>query len=152
MSNSDIKKYILKKIIEIIDERIIASKHAVVAAKESRDNESKCSAGDKYEVGRTMVQLELEKSRVLLNKSLKLKNELTQLNLKRKNNKVNSGSLVITNQGNYFISIGIGKIEIENRLYYAISLASPIGERLYGKREGERFNFQGKEIIIKEIL
>ncbi len=152
MSNSEIKEQILKKIIETIDKQIEASKQAVSAAKESRDNESKCSAGDKYEVGRTMVQLELEKSRVLLNKSLKLKNELTQLDLKRKHEKVNSGSLVITNQGYYFISIGIGKIEIENRQYYAISLASPIGEKLYGKSKGETISFQGKEITILDIL
>ena len=152
MSKSETKEQILKKIIETIDKQIEASKQAVSAAKESRDNESKCSAGDKYEVGRTMVQLELEKSRVLLNKSLKLKNELTQLDLKRKHERVNSGSLVITNQGNYFISIGVGKIEIENRLYYAISLASPIGEKLYGKSKGETLSFQGKEIEILEIL
>jgi hypothetical protein len=152
MSKSETKEQILKKIIETIDKQIEASKQAVSAAKESRDNESKCSAGDKYEIGRTMVQLELEKSRVLLNKSLKLKNELTQLDLKRKHEKVNSGSLVITNQGNYFISIGVGKIEIENRLYYAISLASPIGEKLYGKSKGETLSFQGKEIEILEIL
>jgi hypothetical protein len=152
MSKSETKEQILKKIIETIDKQIEASKQAVSAAKESRDNESKCSAGDKYEIGRTMVQLELEKSRVLLNKSLKLKNELTQLDLKRKHERVNSGSLVITNQGNYFISIGVGKIEIENRLYYAISLASPIGEKLYGKSKGETLSFQGKEIEILEIL
>jgi hypothetical protein len=152
MSKSETKEQILKKIIETVDKQIEASKQAVSAAKESRDNESKCSAGDKYEVGRTMVQLELEKSRVLLNKSLKLKNELTQLDLKRKHERVNSGSLVITNQGNYFISIGVGKIEIENRLYYAISLASPIGEKLYGKSKGETLSFQGKEIEILEIL
>ena len=152
MNKSDIKEQILKKIIKTIDEQIEASRQAVSAARESRDNEPKCSAGDKYEVGRTMVQLELEKSRVLLNKSLKLKNELIQLDLKRKHEKVNSGSLVITNQGSYFISIGVGKIEIESKLYYAISLASPIGEKLYGKSKGETFSFQGKEITILYIL
>ncbi len=152
MGNSKVKEQILKKIIETIDIQIEASKQDVSAAKESRDNEPKCSAGDKYEVGRTMVQLELEKSRVLLNKSLKLKNELTQLDLKRKHKKVNSGSLAITNQGQYFISIGVGKIEIENKLYYAISLASPIGEKLYGKSKGETISFQGKEITILDIL
>ncbi len=152
MTKSEIKEYILKKTVEIVDERIASAKQAVATAKESRDNESKCSAGDKYEVGRTMAQLELDKNRVLLNKSLKILNDLTQIDIKKENQKVNLGSLAITNLGNYFISVAIGKIEIDKAQYYAISLVSPIGEKLHGKSEGDTFNFQGKEITILEVL
>jgi hypothetical protein len=81
MNATDIKKQILYKIIEIIDNRIESTKIALAAAKESRDNETKCSVGDKYETSRTMMQLEVEKNRVLLNQTLNIKNKLTQINI-----------------------------------------------------------------------
>ena len=153
MNNSTkIKEQILDKIIEIIDERIESTKKAIASARESRDNETKCSSGDKYETGRTMMNFELEKSRVLLNKTLNTKNDLLQIDLHKKNNRVTIGSLVITTNGYYFIAIGIGKIEVANETYYSISLVSPIGKLLNNKSAGDKFKFQGKEITITEIV
>ena len=61
--------------MKIIDQRIESTKQAIEYARESRDNETKCSSGDKYETGRTMMNFELEKSRMLLNKTLNTKND-----------------------------------------------------------------------------
>lgn len=153
MNNSTkIKEQILNKIIEIIDQRIETANRAIASAKESRDNETKCTVGDKYETGRSMMQMEMEKNRVQLNKTLNLKNELSQINLHKKNDKITLGSLVITTNGNYFIAIGIGKLIAENKTIYAISLASPIGKLLNNKKVGDSFKFQGKEIAIAEIV
>ncbi len=153
MNNSTkIKQQILNKIIEIIDQRIESTMQAIASARESRDNETKCSSGDKYETGRTMMNFELEKSRVLLNKTLNTKNELLQIDLHKKNDKITIGSLVITTNGNYFIAIGIGKIEVANETCYSISLVSPIGKILNNKKVGDEFKFQGKEITINEIV
>lgn len=137
--------------MEIIDDRIESTKLAIESARESRDNETKCSSGDKYETGRTMMNFELEKSRVLLNKTLNLKNELAQINFQKKYDKVEFGSLVETNQGNYFVTAAFGKIENGEKNYYCISLASPIGKILSGKNQGSRFNFQNKEFLIVTI-
>jgi len=153
MNNStNIKKQILDKIISIIDERIKSTKLAIAFAKESRDNETKCSSGDKYETGRTMMNFELEKTRVLLNKTLSIKNDLLQIDLHKKHDKVTFGSLVFTNNGNYFISIAIGKIEVANETFYSISLASPIGKLLNNKTKDDKFSFQNREITILKIV
>ncbi|TNF41120.1 MAG: hypothetical protein EP310_07770 [Bacteroidetes bacterium] len=80
------------------------------------------------------------------------KNELLKIDINKANHKVELGSLVFTNGGNYFISIGLGKIEIENEPVYCISLISPIGKILQNKKPGEKINFQGKEIIILKIF
>ena len=151
MNATDIKKQILNKIIEIIDSRIESTKMALAAAKESRDNETKCSVGDKYETSRTMMQLEVEKNRVLLNQTLNIKNKLTQIKVNNKHNSVEFGCLVKTSYENYFISFAIGKIEIDNEQYYCISLVSPVGNLLKNKKAGDRIKFQGREIIILEI-
>ena len=147
-----IKEKILIQILKMMDEQIKDIKLAIESAKESRDNETKCTSGDKYETGRAMMQLELEKNRVLLNKTLKLVNKLSQINLKKGYSKVEFGSLVYTNLGNYFISIGIGKIEIDNKTYYSISLASPIGEKLKNKKTGDSFEFQKKTVSVMQII
>lgn len=145
------KQAVYNKLMQIINERINSARLAIASAKEARDNETKSSVGDKYETGRAMMQMELEKNRVQLTKTLSLKNELDQINLNKKCDKVEFGSLVITSNGNYFITIGIGKIRIDNKVYYSISLASPIGKAMQNKKEKERFNFQGKEITIIDI-
>jgi len=153
MNNSTkIKKQILDKIISIIDERIESTKLAIASAKESRDNETKCSSGDKYETGRTMMNFELEKTRVLLNKTLSTKNDLLQIDLHKKHDKVTFGSLVFTSSGNYFISIAIGKIEVANDIFYSISLASPIGKLLNNKTKDDIFSFQNRDITILKIV
>lgn len=149
---TEIKESIFNRIIEIIDERIETTKRAIESARESRDNETKCTVGDKYETGRSMMQFEMEKNRVQLNKTLNLKNELSQIDLHKKNEKVTLGSLVIVTNGSYFISIGIGKLEVANEPIYSISLASPIGKLLNNKKVGDEFKFQGKEITITEIV
>lgn len=147
-----IKKQILTQIIEILDERIESIHQTIDSTKESRDNETKCSSGDKYETGRTMMNFELEKNRALLNKTLSLKNELSQIDLHKKNEAVTLGCLVKVNNGSYFISVGIGKLEVANEIIFSISLASPIGKLLNNKKIGDKFKFQGKEITILEII
>jgi len=57
------------------------------------------------------------------------------------------GSLVETDQENYFISIGFGKIDD----VYAISVESPLGALLKGKKIGESVEMRGKKITIKSI-
>ncbi len=151
MEKANIKKNVLTKIIEIIDTQIDATKIALAAAKESRDNETKCSVGDKYETSRTMMQLEVEKNRVLLNQSLEIKSKLARIHPYKANKTVGFGSLVFTNHQNYFIAIAIGKINISNHEFYCISLASPIGKLLKDKKAGEIVEFRSEKITITEV-
>jgi len=152
MSKEEPKRLIYSKILKILDDKIETIKKEIESAKESRNNDTKSSAGDKYETGRAMMQIELEKNEVQLNKTIKLKRELSQIDIKKDCNKVEFGSLVETNYETYFISIGIGKIKIKNKNYYSISLASPIGKLLFNKKIGNKVKFQDKEFTIKSIV
>lgn len=147
-----IKEQIFKEIISLLDQRIELARLAIEAAKESRDNETKSSVGDKYETGRTLMQMEVEKNRVQLNKTELLKKELQKIDLHKTFETVEFGSLVRTSQNNYFISTAIGKIEIETEIFYCISLLSPIGKLLHTKNTGDKFSFQGNEIEITNII
>lgn len=147
-----IKEQIFQEIISLLNQRIELARLAIDAAKESRDNETKSSVGDKYETGRTLMQLEVEKNRVQLNKTENLKNELLKIDLHKTFEQVEFGSLVISSQNNYFISSAMGKIEINGDIYYCISLASPIGKLLQNKKVNDTFRFQGKDELIKDIF
>lgn len=147
-----IKKQLLQQILQQLDVKIEALKVSIKLAKESRDNESKSSVGDKYETGRTLMQLEVEKNRVQLNRTESLKNEISNIKKSQKNKQIEFGSLVITPQNNYFISAAIGMVKLDHKNYYCISLASPIGKLLHGKKTGDEFNFRGNTIQILDIF
>ena len=149
---TEIKKQILTKLNETIDHKINDIKSSMEQVKESRDSETKSSAGDKYETGRAMAQIELDKYQDQLDMAVKMKKALTQIEPKKKGVRIEFGSLVISNQGNYFISVGLGVIEVNGEKYFAISLASPIGQLCEGKSAGDTFVFRDKTFTITEIV
>ena len=149
--NNSVKQSIANHIQFLLDDKIKEIQQAIHSAKDSRDNETKSSVGDKYETGRAMIQFELEKHTVQLQKAQQQKHKLSQINLQKEYNRVEFGSLIFTDHGNYFIAIGLGKIEIENETFYCISLASPIGKILNNKKVGGKIIFQGREFTITEI-
>jgi hypothetical protein len=146
-----IKAALLAQLLQHLEQNIAETEQAIASAKESRDNESKSSAGDKYETGRAIMQIELENNGRQLEKSRVAKQELLQLNLQEVHSLAGPGSLVYTNQGIYFISTGFGKLELAEQPYYAISLASPIGQALKQAKVGDRVSFQGKVLEVLSI-
>lgn len=114
-------------------------------------SEHKSSAGDKHETSRAMTQLEQEKLSTQLSQFAIQKEIISKLNLS-KSDKVQLGSIVKTTQGAFFISIGLGKIEINNNDIYCISASSPIGQLLLNLEVGKSYTFNGKTNTIVEIL
>ena len=148
----ELKGFVYHKILDELDRKIEVINKAIAIAKDSRNNDTKSSAGDKYETGREMMQIEIEKNEVLLNQTAKQRKELARIDILEKFNKVAFGSLVETDKGTYFISIGIGKVQINDQICYAISLASPIGGLLRNKAVGDEIQFQGRTFSIKGIV
>ncbi len=148
----ELKSLVYHKILEELNRKIEVIRAAIASAKEARNNDTKSSAGDKFETGREMMQIEIEKNEVLLNQTAKQRMELARIDISEEFNKVVFGSLVVTDKGTYFISIGIGKIQIDDQICYAISLASPIGGLLKDKLIGDEVQFQGRVFVIKEIV
>ncbi len=145
------KELILNQLIEQLDNKIESIKKYIDSAKESRDNETKSSVGDKYETGRAMAQMEMEKNQVQLNNILNQKNELLKIDSSKEFNQADFGAIIITDRGNYFLSIGIGKVDIKNESWFCISISSPIGKFLHNKKKGDSFQFQGREFEVNAI-
>jgi transcription elongation GreA/GreB family factor len=113
-------------------------------------NDVKNSAGDKHETGVAMAQLEQEKLTKQINELLKLQESLQKINPTITQSKIGVGSLVETNNGWYYFSVGIGTVTVEDNVIFAINPKAPIGELLIGKTKGDKVQFNGKttEILI----
>jgi hypothetical protein len=147
---------LLKQIVcvafnEQLSAKIATAESALVSAKSARDNETKSSAGDKYETGRELMQFEMDKQTGQLNQLKLLQGELAKINLKLPLQQAGFGSLIFTNQGNYLLSVSLGNVVLDNTSYYALSLVSPLGKMLLGKSVGDSFTFQGKEFVIQSL-
>jgi hypothetical protein len=89
------------------------------------------------------VQYQKIKDDILLMDRIK-KDELEQ--------EVSFGSVVISNNQNLFISIGLGKIIIDGNVYYAVSPQVPVAIAVLNKKKGERVHFNGKQIMIIDVF
>lgn len=132
--------------------RISTAKEAMDAAQAAANNEGKSSAGDKYETGRAMMQLERDQHARLLAEALKLRQLLDSLDPTLQHDQVRAGSLVKTSAGVYYVSVSLGKLVLEGEDYMAISPATPLGQQLMGKRSGESFTFSQKQFKVLELL
>lgn len=146
-----IKKQLHTLCLAFVEQRIATAAQAIQSAQASANEETKSSAGDKYETGRAMAQLEIEKNSTQLAEAQRLRQILLQINPERKSETIQSGSLVITSQGNFYITIPAGQFTIDGEAYFAISPTSPIAQKLLGLKSGDQFSFNKKEFVVKEL-
>ena len=144
-----LKQNVLIHALEKINSKIKELEIIADEVKSSLLSDSKSSAGDKHETARAMVQLEQEKLTKQINELLKLQENLQKINPTIVQSKIGLGSLVETNNGIYYFSVGIGPVTIDNQLIFALNPKAPIGELLTGKTKGDKIQFNGK---ITEIL
>lgn len=136
---------------EYIQKRESEIKKIISDARDAANNETKSSAGDKYETGREVMQQEIDLNLTRLNEINKLKMTMERIVPDCKCATAQPGALISTSNGNYYVAISAGQLKIEDTTYYAISAASPIGGEMIGKRSGDSFTLNGKQITIKSI-
>ncbi|WDF56192.1 3-oxoacyl-ACP synthase [Mucilaginibacter sp. KACC 22063] len=148
-----IKELLHAQCVNAIQQRIANAQQGIDEAKQASENETKSSAGDKYETGRAMMQQENDRNTALLLEAKKQMAALNQIGTTANTSGVaDTGSLVITDQGSFYMAVGAGNIVIEGKTYIAISVASPIGLRLKGKTKGDQFDFNGRKYNLTDIL
>lgn len=141
------KSEIHQKLRFHLEKSLEEARREYALAKESRDSDTKSSAGDKFETGREMMQREMDKLSALVDNTLNSIAKLDRIADLPASIVISEGSLVETDQETYFISIGYGKLDS----FYAISIESPLGVELKGKRVGDCIEMRGRNITIKHI-
>ncbi|HEY0654890.1 MAG TPA: 3-oxoacyl-ACP synthase, partial [Chryseosolibacter sp.] len=136
---SDLKRKLYEHCVHFLEQRIDAARTAIREAQESANDETKSSVGDKYETGRAMMQLEIEKNLTQLQEALKQKKILDSINIEVQPLRVQNGSIVYADHGNFFIAISVGMLVIEKESFAIVSAQSPIGTKLIGLKQGDSF-------------
>jgi transcription elongation GreA/GreB family factor len=145
------KSLIFQKCVDVLEERIkqIQGERAQVQA--SANDETKSSVGDKYETGRAMAQLEIERFTQQLIENEKLLNRLQELKEVQARDRIVPGSLVHTSQGYFYVSVSLGIIESDGYHFYCISPEAPLGSALLGKRVGDQVTINGRSFQIMTV-
>lgn len=145
------KKALYNYCLDYVNQRIKNAKTAVESAQASANAETKSTAGDKHDTARAMMQLEAENNAKQLDAANKLMRTLTSINPDQKCARVESGSLIITSAGNFYVAISAGKIEHEGTTYFAAAPSSPLIQALHGLKAGENTVFNGRKFEILTI-
>ena len=141
--------------LDFIDNRIKSIREAMSETKASADQETKSSAGDKYETGLSMMQLDMEKQAEQLNEAIRTRTALEQVKLLDEMNgnstAIRPGHAVETNNGNFYIAISAGQLKVNGQTYFAVSPATPIGSKLMGLKAGDSFSFNNKTYTVARV-
>lgn len=151
MDKNAFKKALYRTCTALIDHRLEVLQQSLAHQQQALLTETKSSAGDKHETGRAMVQLEMEKTGRQILECQQMRRSMEKLDLSF-SPVIRLGSVVQTNQANYFVACGIGKIEADNQVYYAISPKAPVGAILLGKTAKETILFRGNTLQIEAVF
>jgi transcription elongation GreA/GreB family factor len=149
---SELKEALYQQCMDYVQKRMAAAQQGIDEAQQAAKDDTKSSAGDKYETGREMAQQETDRNMAQLTEANKLKIALTLISTSGITNRVENGSVVITNNGNFYLAISAGGLIVNGDSYFAISPASPIGLKMKGLQAGDGFNLNGTLYKVESIL
>ncbi len=144
------KKALFESISETITGKISNLQADIADLQKGIAEDSKSSAGDKFETAREMAQQELGKLSTQLNEQQRLKSLLANQSTDKKN-AIQTGALVQTNKGTFLIGIPIGNYSFNAKTIVGIGLGAPLGQLLLHKKEGDQVSFNNRQFIIEEI-
>ena len=118
---SELNKQLLRKLTYL--------KTNLKQAIESRNSDTKSSAGDKFETSREMAQIEIHKIEIEISKTQQFITDLFS--------KVTQ--LIITDKGVFLISIPFGKLILNDEKIFCISKNAPITKHLITTKKNNNF-------------
>ena len=152
MLDPAIKAELLNACKKYVEQRLATAKQAMHHAQEAANEEGKSSAGDKYETGRAMAQIERDKAAQQAQEALKLKEVLDHINSTQHHQKVMTGSVVASAQYNFYIAIGAGKMTVSGLDFIVVGPGSPLGKSLIGLAVNDTFTFNNQHHKILQVL
>jgi transcription elongation GreA/GreB family factor len=147
-----LKQKVYEHYRRLIESKLADQQRALQDLIDSAANETKSTAGDKYETGRAMLHIEQDNIRRQMAEVKAQKAVLDTMDPQVHRERIGLGSLVKTNAGYYFLSIATSKVVLEGHTVIALSPQSPLGVKLTGAAPGDKVVMNGKEIVIEEFL
>lgn len=77
---------------------------------------------------------------------------LERIDISKENTVIGFGSIVYTEDQQMFVSVGLGKIEVNGESFFAISPLVPIFNAFRNLKKGDSFEFRGKKSKITDVF
>jgi transcription elongation GreA/GreB family factor len=146
-----IKNKLYLKCLEILKQQIEKYQREIDVVKEALENES--GQSDNEDGGKGEMLNEIEKYAGYIETSERTKEQLKRIDVSQEHTVIGSGSLVETEKNFFFITVALGKLDLDdNKNYYSISTDAPIYEHLKGRKAGDSFSFNNMSYKIVNVL
>lgn len=132
----EIKNQLYGHCQQYVDDLILRAQKGIYDAQQEAGREQKSSAGDKFETHRAMMHLQMESFMSRLQVAQELDQLLNQVPLETQQ-KVSLGSLVITDQGFFFVALSAPSCLIGNQEYTCLSPQAPFYHAMRGLQAGD---------------
>lgn len=152
MSNIELKGELLTACRAYVDRRIGNARNVIEAARKASSEDTKSSAGDKFETSREMMAQEQNKAGQQFKEAVEMKEVLDDVRIAGTHVEAHLGSYVRTDKGNFFLSIAAGKLSVNGEVCFAISLLSPVGQKIIGLKAGDQYEINGNKFKLKEVM
>ena len=130
---SELNKQLLRKLTYL--------KTNLKQAIESRNSDTKSSAGDKFETSREMAQIEIHKIEIEILKTQQFITDLFSKDIQ----------FIITDKGAFLISIPFGKLMVSGTEVFCISKTAPITSPLINTKVSASFDYRGVAYNVLDI-
>ncbi len=146
-----LKSNIYSACLKVLDDKIINHQTSMHELTEGLGSDSKSSAGDKHETARAMMQIEYQKIDNQLQEALIQKELLEKMHNDTAADHIIKGSLIKTNKGYLYLSVPLGRINIDNVAVMALSPQSPLGIQLMGLKKNDTTTINKITYVVEEI-
>jgi hypothetical protein len=148
--NLKIKEKILAKCIQIKEE---SEANTLVAMNDAQQSANEYGAPrDRYDSFRAQMM----RKRDMLAQQLAVAEEelrfLRQVKPELKSTKVDAGALVRLDSQTLYILVGIGKVVVDDEVFYVVSPVVPLAIAMKNLKQGDSFSFRGNTMKIVEII
>lgn len=152
MTNSEkiaFKNKLKNRGLDLLKSRIATAQEAMDQAQEAANSEEKSSAGDKYETGRAMGQLQKEMHGRQLAEYAKEVKALQSIVIDPLCDSGGPGAFVQAAGISFFVSAGLGRQEVEGLSILFVSPLAPLARALQNKKAGDSIMFNGVAMAIE---
>ena len=150
MNNRILKGEIYNRCLEIHMEKIKHLETAMQEAEKSAHDYGKQS--DVFDSHRMQLIGKRDMYAQQLKTEMEALETLHKIDLSLNHKTVEFGSVIVTDKQKVFVSIGAGKISLENETYYAISLQVPFFQAMKGLKKGDEFEFRDNKLKILNVF
>jgi hypothetical protein len=146
------KQVLLDVCLATLVSRMEVASSAMQSAQESANSEDKSSAGDKYETGRAMSQLDRDMNARQLEEAKSALALAEKIPVSQCYDKVVQGAVALTDEFVFFLGVGLGIKEVQGRQVVFLSSAAPLAMELMNKKKGDFVLFKGKKVLLIDVF